>query len=248
MVKKRIFTSILTLSLLLGISCICCSRFSNKINNTTTLTKQKNTTTPVEEKYYDSVAIIQTTPGNLGYAPKLATGFAIDPNHILTVGHFCLDVAFEQKLYRAAKNIMTLKSNEKGLLKPAINSTILAFDEKKDICLLSSPAHGMTPLPLAETIAPLTVEDKITIIGAPHGFFPVRRDGRIISSLAYRFAPYDDMLFLAVNIQKGSSGSPVIKDGSVIGMIAVVPFHIDETALAVPIDDIRKFLDKNMIK
>jgi hypothetical protein len=245
MIKKGVFASIVV-GLFLVISCVCCSQISDKVNTTTIWTGGKDATTLEEEKYHDSVVIVESTPGTLGYVPKLATGFALDADHILTVGHFCLDVAWEQKLYKAGKYIRTIAADNRGLPKTPFYSEMVAFDEKTDICLLFSRGHGITPLALADTITTITAEDRITVIGAPLGYFPIRRDGRVISTLAYRFKPYNNMLFLAVNIQKGSSGSPVIMGGAVIGMIAVVPFYLDETALAVPIDSIREFLDKNV--
>ena len=189
---------------------------------------------------------MQSSPGTKGFAGGLATGFGLDDDHILTAGHFCAAISQAQKRGLSGKYILVIRSDSRGLPRTPMPSKILAFDAEKDICILQSKDHSLRPLPLAESVAPLTAEDRITVIGAPHGFFPVRRDGRIISSLAYRYHKFSDMLFLAVNIEKGSSGSPVIKDGFVVGMIVILPHDLHEAALAVPIDEIREFIDKTI--
>jgi len=236
MIKMKAATALISLSVLLGVSCLSCSRFPNKIN------------TLLRSKFYNSIALLQSTPGRNGHGGGMATGFAIDEEYILTAGHFCETLDRLKKDQMVGDKILVVRSDNRGLPRTPIIATMIAYDRPKDICVLSAKDHGMEPIALADSIAPLTTEDKVTVIGAPRGFFPVRRDGRIISSLAYRFQQFNDMLFIAVNIEVGNSGSPVIKDGEVIGMIVILPHHIHETALAVPIDEIREFLNKTIYK
>ena len=217
-------------------SCVSCSRIPNKINNL------------LESKYYKSVALLQSTPGAKGYAGGSATGFAIDEDHIASAGHFCTTIKELLKKEEAGNKIMVVRSSKKGLPLTPILGDITAIHSTKDICIIRSPEHGMEPLLLADSVDSLNTEDNITVIGAPRGFFPIRREGRIISSLAYRFHQFSDMLFIAVNIEAGNSGSPVIKDGEVFGMVVIQPSFIHETALAVPVDEIREFVSKTIGK
>tara|TARA_Y100000310_G_C20418415_1_gene685466 strand:+ start:74 stop:784 length:711 start_codon:yes stop_codon:yes gene_type:complete len=236
MTKMKAVTALISLSVLLGVSCLSCSRFPNKINSL------------LRNKFYDSIALLQSTPGKAGSGGGSATAFAIDEKYLITAGHFCETTDVLSKQGMVGEKILLIRSDKRGMPRTPIIASIVGYDRPKDICIISSPKHGMEPLPLAESIAPLTTEDQVTVIGAPRGFFPVRRDGRIISSLAYRFQQFSDMLFIAVNIEAGNSGSPVIKDGEVFGMIVILPSHIHETALAVPVDEIREFIKKTITK
>ncbi len=202
----------------------------------------------LRNKFYNSIALIQSTPGRNGHGGGMATAFAIDSEYLLTAGHFCDKIDSLKKMEMVGDKILVVRSDKRGMPRTPIIATMIVFDKSKDICVLAAKEHGMRPLPMADSIALLTTEDEVTVIGAPHGFFPVRRDGRIISSLAYRFQQFNDMLFIAVNIEVGNSGSPVIKDGEVVGMIVILPHHIHETALAIPIDEIREFLNKTIYK
>jgi len=202
----------------------------------------------LRNKFYSSVALIQSTAGRNGHGGGMATAFALDDEYLLTAGHFCDKIDSLKKMEMVGDKILVVRSDKRGMPRTPIIATMIAFDKSKDICVLAAKEHGMEPLPMADSIALLTTEDEVTVIGAPRGFFPVRRDGRIISSLAYRFQQFNDMLFIAVNIEVGNSGSPVIKDGEVVGMIVILPHHIHETALAVPIDEIREFLNKTIYK
>lgn len=236
MTKIKAIITLVSFSILLGISCLSCSRFSNKINNL------------FRNKFYNSIALLQSTPGELGDEGKMATGFAVDSDHILTAGHFCEAVDKLKKKEMAGDKITVVRSDKRGLPRIPIPATIVTYNRMKDVCILFAKKHGMRSIPMASSLALLTTEDKVTVIGAPYGFFPVRREGRIISSLAYRFQQFNGMIFIAVNIQAGNSGSPVIKDGEVIGMVAILPHHIHETALAVPINEIKEFLNKTIYK
>jgi S1-C subfamily serine protease len=236
MIKMKGLSVLISLALLLGVSCISCSRFPNKINSL------------FKTKFHKSVALLQSTPGEKGFRGGTATGFAIDGQHLLTAGHFCEATVELNKKGMVGEKILIVRSNSKGLPRIPVLGTIVGHDSKTDICVIKSPDHKMEALPLADSVSEIRTEDVVTVIGAPNGFFPVRRDGRIISTLAYRFQQFSDMLFISINIQAGNSGSPVIMHGEVVGMIVIQPLTIHETALAVPVDEIRKFIKKTIAK
>ena len=236
MIKMKGVSILVLLGLLLGVSCISCSRFPNKINSL------------FKTKFYESVALLQSTPGEKGFRGGTATGFAIDEQHLLTAGHFCEATMQLNKKGMVGKKILIVRSNSRGLPRIPILGSIVKHNKKRDICIIKSSDHEMEAIPLAGSVSELRTEDIVTVVGAPNGFFPVRRDGRIISTLAYRFQQFNDMLFIAVNIQAGNSGSPVIMNGEVIGMIVIQPLTIHETALAVPVDEIKEFINKTIAK
>jgi len=194
------------------------------------------------------VALLQSTAGEKGFRGGTATGFAIDEQHLLTAGHFCEATMQLNKKGMVGKKILIVRSNSRGLPRIPILGSIVRHNKERDICIIKSSDHEMEAIPLAGSVSELRTEDIVTVVGAPNGFFPVRRDGRIISTLAYRFQQFNDMLFIAVNIQAGNSGSPVIMNGEVIGMIVIQPLTIHETALAVPVDEIKEFINKTIAK
>lgn len=236
MIKMKGFMALVSLALILSVSCISCSRFPNKINNL------------LRSKFYSSVALLQLTPGEKGFKGGVATGFAFDEDYLLTAGHFCQSAAALLKEGFVGEKVLLVRSDKRGLPRTPILANIVGYDGKRDICIIKSEDHEMDVLSLAYSTSELRTEDEITVIGAPRGFFPVRREGRIISTLAYRFQQFNDMLFIAINIQAGNSGSPVLRHGEVVGMIVIQPLGIHETALAVPVDEIREFIKKTIAK
>ena len=182
MIKMKNLLALVSLGLTLTVSCISCSRFPNKINSL------------LKTKFYNSVALLQSTPGKKGHGGGTATGFAIDERHLLTAGHFCesSSILFAQGL--VGEKVLLVRSDKRGMPRTPILARIVGNDRPNDICIIESIDHGMEPLSLAESVAELSTEDEVTIIGAPRGFFPVRREGRIISSLAYRFQQFSDMM------------------------------------------------------
>ena len=236
MMKMKSLLALVSLGLALTVSCISCSRFPNKINSL------------MRAKFFNSVALLQSTPGAKGLGGGTATGFAIDEKHLLTAGHFCESSSLLLKQGLVGEKILLVRSDKRGMPRTPILASIVGYDRPKDICIIKSIDHGMEPIPLADSVSEIRTEDEVTVIGAPKSFFPVRREGRIISTLAYRFQQFSDMLFIAINIQAGNSGSPVLMNGEVIGMVVVQPLGIHETALAVPVDEIREFIKKTIAK
>jgi V8-like Glu-specific endopeptidase len=236
MIKMKGVSVLVFIALFLGVSSLSCCKFSNRINSLP------------ENKFYDSVAVLQSLPGDKGYRGGTATGFAIDRKHLLTAGHFCHSIDNFNKEGLAGDKISIVRSDKRGMPRIPILGTVVAYDKGRDICILRSPGHSMRVIELAKSASSVLTEDAITVIGAPSGFFPVRREGTVISVSGYRFQKYSDMLFIAVNIEAGNSGSPVIWKDKVIGMIVLQPLTVHETALAVPIDEIREFIKKTIAK
>jgi V8-like Glu-specific endopeptidase len=203
--------------------------------------------TPVENgiRWRDSVVKLHSTANEEGKAGSQATGFAVDEDHIVTAGHYCDGVTKGVEEGRLNKEILVIGANYDGTHYELGTATIVARHKDQDLCLLKSPEHLLTPLPILPDIELVETEDNITVIGAPKNYFPVRRDGRVISLESPRFFR-KDMLFLSVDIQKGSSGSPVIWNGYVIGVIAILPYELHDAALAVRGDYLVDFIEKEM--
>lgn len=207
-----------------------------------------NRSIPVENshKYYDNVVRLHTTAKEEGKPGSQATGFAVTTRHLVTAGHFCENAKKGQEAGELAEDILIIGANFDGSLYELGTGKILAQSKDHDLCLIvTEEEHGLVPLPILGSMDVLETEDVITVVGAPKSYFPVRRNGFIISTESPRFK-WKDMLFLAIDIQKGSSGSPVLWNGFVIGVIVILPYDLHDAALAVRGDHLLEFIQDNV--
>lgn len=178
----------------------------------------------------------------------IATAWAIDNDHLITAGHYCKHT---QELYenKEASDIVKLMQygSDGHLLNDEIYASIVAIDTDRDMCLLESKSHPFLPLELAESLEHVNAEDPVFTVGAPRGVFPVKTDGYVIQRKAARWSgSFGEMLFLGLNIEPGSSGSPVMLGDKVIGMIVIFVSKPHETCLAVPVHHLHEFIQKHL--
>lgn len=204
--------------------------------------------TPI--KYYRSIGLVSTQPTDKAKGMRMTgTAFAVDNDHLLTAGHVCRGAQKAQKdgmAKRGGLNITLV--NRHGHHSAQFRVGILAISETRDICLLYKRDHGMDPLALSRRVDDVEVEDQIVVVGAPRGYFMVRREGWIISNSVHFSNLQPDLLFLACPVEKGNSGSPVIWNGEVIGMVVLKPGNLPDSGLAEKSDIIRKFVEQNRFK
>ncbi|MFP6899771.1 MAG: trypsin-like peptidase domain-containing protein, partial [Opitutales bacterium] len=115
--------------------------------------------------------------------------------------------------------------------------TILAVDREKDLALVQINRKGLTALPLGDSDA-LSPGQGIFSLGNPLGFdFSVSRG--VVAAL--RELGGTPMIQVAITIEPGSSGSPVLDmDGKVIGTIAIKSGGA--MGFAVPVNDLKRLL------
>ena len=149
-----------------------------------------------------------------------ATGFAIDYQHVVSAGHFCISV-FESNVkgtFPEKIDISIIHHNSVLILYEQLE--IEEIDEKLDICILRGD-HRLIPLAFGN-FDKIEIGDKISVLGAPLFMFPVLSEGWIIEP---RFDMGNEkekreMLFVDVHVSQGTSGSPVLNErGEVIGMV-----------------------------
>jgi S1-C subfamily serine protease len=122
---------------------------------------------------------------------------------------------------------------------------IVAISKRADLCLVESDRKA--GLEIAEQAAqPL---DKITLIGYPRGVGLVIRTGRIIGDERITINyPYGQLTLLATRISAtaypGNSGSPVLKDGKVVGVLFAGHPSFPHEPFIVPHSFLVEFLDK----
>jgi len=226
--------------ILFFVSCTACVHTIKRIylNNTS----QEN-----QQKFYPSVARVERLPGPTGFSEGAGTAFAIDDDYLLTAGHRCSRHAKELAKGQADVELKLVMADREGMeINSDFRATVVAYDSPKDICILFSPNHPFIPLELSENYDAVETEDPVIIVGAPRWLFPVRVDGRVVQKepvLIYRDGkPHSKWLFLKADITKGNSGSPVVWNGQVIGMIVEMNENPKRTCLAVPVTHLLDFI------
>jgi S1-C subfamily serine protease len=139
------------------------------------------------------------------------TAFAVDENYLLTAGHFCKVTEKENIEF-----VELTKISKTGgfLLESEVKAIVVKIDEEKDVCLLRSDGHGFVPLKLEPNINLLQAGDRVYTVGCPSGLPFVKEHGTVM------FVDKEDKeLVLNLRISKGNSGSPVIRNGKVFGMV-----------------------------
>lgn len=214
------------------VSCMSCTPITTNLNRTVIIDRDQDSV-----KLYPSITRLVTVPKNKKDGSFLATGWAIDKDHIMTAGHFCdhaTDLMMLGKIRRAigldiVDGIGRPIARKKGWI---VN---YVADELTDMCIIKSKDHGLTPLPIMANLGGVQTEDKIFIVGAPKGKFPIRRDG-------YVWAIPDDALLVAIEIEPGNSGGPVMWRGQVVGMIIAVLTDVNQCGIAVRADLLQEFI------
>lgn len=229
------FLALITVFVSTVTSCISCTPVSTRRTIVVEI--------PASPKLFPSVARVATIPTSLeNPRVTVATAWAIDKDHLMTAGHFC-ESAHELKTLGYADDILWLTGVDvQG--KPTINfpGKVKAWVNKdmNDMCIIESFGHPLLPLELETDLSLVQAEDPIITLGAPRGYFMIRRDG-------YVWAVVEDGIMLAIEVQSGNSGGPIIWQGKVIGMIVLSIPGLNETGIAVRSDNLKRFLDEHLL-
>jgi S1-C subfamily serine protease len=178
------------------------------------------------------------------------TAFAVDEDHLLTAGHIC--VAIDMLSQKASKSFVPLfiayQMNDRGELANSFVAEIEYFqddavDDDVDVCILKAEKHGLRPLPIAGESTSLLYGDKVSVVGAPHGLFPITVTAEFVSSGSLAFkGPGGWTLTFHGHVQPGNSGSPVIdKHGRVVGIVSSLSLVADNVFFVVSPEGIHSF-------
>jgi S1-C subfamily serine protease len=195
-----------------------------------------------------------------------ASAVAIDKKHLLTAAHFCEPVlqgwskqgiVQEQKLgaivlakatIKLKKNMKMTYLNNNEEVVSMDNVNIVTLDKAKDICLLERKGHGMVPAVIA---TPSTVHrgDKVYIVGAPLGVFPVKTEGEV-AILSIHFeekegAKFNGRIIVTAPATNGNSGGPCFNvKGELVGLLIAGAEGYDHLSIVTPSKMILSFLKK----
>ncbi len=125
--------------------------------------------------------------------------------------------------------------------KTHVVTAIHASDTHLDLALLKIDAKGLKPLPLGDS-AKVRQGDPIVAMGAPEGLgFSIVQG--VLS--ATRDIDGQDMLQVAVPIEKGNSGGPLLDmQGRVLGILTLKSLKTDNLGFAMPVNLLKTLIEK----
>jgi serine protease Do len=115
-----------------------------------------------------------------------------------------------------------------------------ASDNHLDLALLKINAKGLKPLPLGDS-SQVRQGDPIVAMGAPEGLgFSIVQG--VLS--ATRDIDGQEMLQVAVPIEKGNSGGPLLDmQGQVLGLLTLKSLKTDNLGFAMPVNELKKLIE-----
>jgi len=169
-----------------------------------------------DKKIYASVAKVSGNDGTQSVGA--GTGFAVDDETMITAGHVCVSIYEGNVKGKLLDKVdLSIVHNNRLLILEQVME-IVAIDETMDICILKGD-HGLVPLKFAD-FSKVEIGDKVTIVGAPLGFFPTKTVGYVTLPNMTRDGLFKNRLVVSAGVSPGNSGSPILnEDGEVIGLL-----------------------------
>lgn len=199
---------------------------------------------PVNEAWRSAVKLQVRNIANSEAA--IASGFPIDKERIMTAGHFCVNVIRGQIIGLLKDDVEIAFVNNNGEVSLLTGGEIETVDEKKDICVVKRPKHGIVPLKLAK-YSEVKIHDKVEVVGSPMGMFPVSTEGRIavLKSEGWPMVDMNDRIIISASAAGGNSGGPIIlENGEVVGIVMAVLVGYPHIVLGVHVDTILDYLEQ----
>ena len=190
-----------------------------------------------EVDLHASLARVQSIslPGQDG--GSMATAWAVTPDLLYTAGHFCdtMTRGIEAGLY--AQELLLEAPNKKGVLTKKFKSESFTSHIIMDMCIISAPNHGLTPLKLHDSHQLLRIGDILLTAGYPKGVEIITyEEGRVGAIL-------DQVVYTSIHVQPGASGSPVMWDSKVIGIVIKYRQEPHNCSILMFVPELQKFLD-----
>ena len=180
-----------------------------------------------------------------GFGGVTGTVFAIDDVRMLTAAHVCLAILTGQIFGELQQNMWITYLDESGELVEIQDIDVVTLDADKDLCLLRKDGHGLVPLKIADNVE---VHDKIMILGAPQGVFPMETEGTVMAIDAkYIDNQLKDTMLLSAPAYGGNSGGPVINEqAEVVGVLVMGSRAYSQISFAVNLKTLKKFIKKKV--
>src|SRR5262245_4678796 len=172
--------------------------------------------------------VVITVPGRDGKQQGLGTGFVVSKDGLIATNLHVIGEARPLTVQTADGKRQPVKA-------------IHASDRALDLALLRIDAKDLTPLELADSDK-LEIGQAIVALGHPHGL-----EHSVVSGVVSGRPKIDDrsMIQLAVPIEKGNSGGPVLDMlGRVHGIITLKSQVTPNLGFAVPVNALKTLLKK----
>ncbi|MFS0786453.1 serine protease [Shouchella sp. 1P09AA] len=170
------------------------------------------------EAWRESVVAVQTISGH-------GTGFFVHEDGAILTNEHVVSGQTNVRIITSAGDVFM--------------ADVEKHDVDKDLALLNVSDHDETfsSLPLSESSA--TLHESVIVIGHPHTHSFIANEGEVSDERN----PYQ-VLTITNDVYPGHSGSPVLsRSGEVIGVIYARSLNEQSEGLAVPIEQVRNFLD-----
>lgn len=173
------------------------------------------------EEAYQSIFVIYS-------GSAMGSGFALGENCVITNAHVISD--------RSDVTICTYDGEQ-------YTAYVAAMDESLDIAVLVVPGVSFVPLRVAD-LDKLSVGDDVCAIGAPNSLSYTLTKGVVSSK--NRTIGSQHFIQTDAAINKGNSGGPLLNDaGEVVGVNTYKMSDAEGIGLAIPIDVVVAFMEKN---
>lgn len=182
------------------------------------------------EKSSDTVQATVIVRAKLSNGPNQGSGFIVEPKGMIVTNFHTI---------AGATYIEVILGD--GTRYPVTG--IAGYSVENDICILKIDADNLTTLNLND-YSRLTPGQKVTFIGAPHGF-----DYTVIDGL-YRGKHYDNdgtpFLQFSADISPGDSGGPLLDgQGSVLGILILPKLPKQKLNSALPATAVKKIMGRS---
>jgi S1-C subfamily serine protease len=197
--------------------------------------------------YLKSVAELKVRQVEDPTSGVLATGFAVDKDHILTSAHFCIPAIEASVMGILEESVDVIFLNNNDQLVRYIDGEIVAVDEPTDLCLIKRKKHGLVPMKIFDSYEDLRVGERVFTIGSPGDFFPTITEGRVVSLHSMISIPFlRGSLVTSIVAFHGNSGGPIFNsDGEVVGIMKAMFTPHRHITFGSTADEILKFLEEN---
>lgn len=159
--------------------------------------------------------------------------------YMVTAGHFCQNWTDAQDTGAVGPMVLRSAVGNGFQLSGSYIPAIFRFDEEVDACVLQEIFEGDYTLQALSPAYEVRLGEPISVVGAPLGFMVVRTDGYVADPNVE-----GEKILVAASGYFGNSGSPVMNEDGVIGMLVAVMEEYPIIGIVQKIQSIDRLIDE----